>query len=216
MRRGRAALAAAALALVAAGCGGSSPGAPRSAAARAAATNPAPRTTAAFPRAPDDVRIPPPPAVTLPTPDRPPSDPYADVPVRAIGTIEIPRIGLRHTIYEGIWLTVLDKGPGHWPGTALPGRRGNTVFPGHRVTNTRPFRRIDELRPGDRIVFRMPYGTYTYAVRRTFIVLPTAMWVVDQSDAFEATLIACHPPGSARQRIVVRAVLVKSVPKGPA
>ena len=26
-----------------------------------------------------------------------------------------------HPIYEGVWLTVLDHGPGHWPNSACPG-----------------------------------------------------------------------------------------------
>lgn len=144
----------------------------------------------------------------LPVPVHAPADPYAAVPVRALGTIEIPRIGLRHTVYEGIELTVIDRGPGHWPGTAMPGQRGNVVFAGHRVTHTRPFRWLDRLRPGDRIVFRMRNGTFTYAVTDTLIVLPSDSWVVNQRDAFDVTLIACNPPGSARQRIVVRGRLI--------
>jgi len=65
-----------------------------------------------------------------------PSDPYADVPIVQVGTISIPKIGLVHPMYEGVWLTVLDHGPGHWPGSAEPGQRGNTVVDGHRVTET--------------------------------------------------------------------------------
>ncbi|HEX5615902.1 MAG TPA: sortase, partial [Acidimicrobiia bacterium] len=79
-------------------------------------------------------RVPP-----LPQPEAPPDDPYADVPIVPVGSVVIPKIGLDHTVYEGIWLTVIDEGPGHWPGSAMPGERGNTVFPGHRVTNSRPF-----------------------------------------------------------------------------
>jgi sortase A len=152
--------------------------------------------------------------VPLPQPMAPPTDPYAAVPVRQIGVIAIPRIGLVHPIYEGIWLTVIDHGPGHWPGSAMPGQLGNAVFPGHRVTHTHPFLDLDLLRPGDSIVFEMPYGTYTYAVRDTIIVKPTDMWVVDQHRDHEVTLIACHPKHSAAERIVVQGVLVRSAPKG--
>jgi sortase A len=150
--------------------------------------------------------------VPLPVPERPPDDPYADVPVRRIGSISIPKIGLEHDVYEGIWLTVLDVGPGHWPGSALPGERGNTVFPGHRVTHSHPFLDIDQLAPGDEVTFRMAHGTFTYAVTGTQIVVPTDMWVVDQTEEKTMTLIACHPKHSARQRIVVKGNLVRSVP----
>lgn len=152
--------------------------------------------------------------VPLPQPAHSPTDPYAAVPVRQIGVIRIPKIGLVHPVYEGIWLTVIDHGPGHWPGTALPGGLGNTVFPGHRVTHTHPFLDLDRLRPGDSIIFEMPYGTYTYAVRDTIIVKPTDTWVVDQHRDHEVTLIACHPKHSAAERIVVQGVLVRSEPKG--
>jgi sortase A len=150
--------------------------------------------------------------VPLPVPEPPPDDPYEDVPVRQIGTITIPKIGLEHAVYEGVWLTVLDVGPGHWPGTAMPGRRGNTVFPGHRVTHSHPFLDLDRLVPGDEVVFHMPDGTFTYAVTGTQIVVPTDMWVIDQTPEKTMTLIACHPKHSARQRIVVKGNLVRSEP----
>jgi sortase A len=144
----------------------------------------------------------------LPVPDPPPSDPYADVPVTQIGTISIPKIGLNHPIYEGIWLTVIDHGPGHWPNTAMPGRRGNTVFPGHRVTHSHPFLDLDKLAPGDQIIFHMADGDHVYAVRQTIIVKPTDMWVIDQTETPTVTLIACHPKHSAAERIVVKGDLV--------
>lgn len=148
----------------------------------------------------------------LPVPEAPPADPYADVPVIQVGTIEIPKIGLVHPVFEGITLTVIDEGPGHWPGTAMPGKRGNTVFPGHRVTHSHPFYDLDLLAPGDEVTFHMPDGDFTYAVTETLIVVPTDIWVVDQTEEPTMTLSACHPKHSAQQRIVVKGRLVRSVP----
>lgn len=150
--------------------------------------------------------------VPLPVPEPPPADPYADVPVIQIGSIEIPKIGLDHPIYEGITLTVLDNGPGHWPGTALPGERGNTVFPGHRVTHTRPFYDIDLLASGDEVIFHMPEADYTYRVTETLIVVPQDLWIVDQTERPTMTIVGCHPKHSARQRFVVKGDLVSSTP----
>lgn len=146
----------------------------------------------------------------VPKPERSPENAREAVEVVRIGTIRIPKISLVHPIYEGVWLTVIDQGPGHWPGSARPGERGNTVFPGHRVTQSHPFLNLDQLVPGDEIIFEMNNGTFTYKVRDTIIVVPSDIWVVDQHTAFEATLIACHPKHSARQRIVVRSDFVKS------
>lgn len=150
--------------------------------------------------------------IPLPVPEPPPADPYADVPVVEIGAVVIPKIGVDHPVYEGITLTVIDRGPGHWPGSAMPGRRGNAVFPGHRVTHSRPFYDLDLLAPGDEVGFRMGNGTFTYAVTSTQIVVPTDLWVVDQTEEHTMTLIACHPKRSARQRIVVKGELVRSEP----
>jgi sortase A len=154
--------------------------------------------------------------VALPAPENAPVDPYANVPVRQIGSIEIPRIGLNHPIFEGVWLTVVDHGPGHWPGTAMPGAAGNTVFAGHRVTHTHPFLNVDELRYGDQIVFHMPNGDFTYAVTQILIVDPNAMWITNPTPTPTVTLFACHPKHSAAHRIVVKGNLIRAVKKGSA
>jgi sortase A len=99
-------------------------------------------------------------------------------------------------------LPTLDKGPGHWPGTALPGRLGNVVVAGHRVSHDRPFYDIDKLKKGDEIVFTIDGGTYVYLVTKLEIVDPDALWIVSQTPTKTATLFACHPKGSTKKRIV--------------
>ena len=49
---------------------------------------------------------------------------------------------------------------------------------------------------------------FDYAVTGTEIVGPDALWIIDPADTPTATLFACHPPGSTRQRIVVHLALV--------
>jgi sortase A len=88
----------------------------------------------------------------------------------------------------------------------MPGGAGNVVLGGHRVTNSHPFRDLDRLKPGDEISFEMYDGTHAYyVVTEQFVVNPDAMWIVDPTSSSMVTLFACHPKGSARQRIVVRA-----------
>jgi sortase A len=149
----------------------------------------------------------------LPHPLPPPSDPYAAGPVTQIGSIQIPKIGLLHQVFEGITLTVIDHGPGHWPGSAMPCQRGNSVFPGHRVTHTHPFLDIDRLAPGDQIVFHMPGKDCVYKVTGTKIVLPSALYVTDPTPTPTVTLIACNPKHSAAQRIVVTGKLIAAIPR---
>lgn len=152
----------------------------------------------------------------LPVPSAVPEDPYEDVPIKSIGSIDIPAIGLSHTIYSGVWLTVLDQGPGHWPGTAEPGGWGNSVIAGHRVTNSHPFRNLDQLAIGDEIIVNDDAGTHVYSVTGTEIVQPSALRIVEQLPGRTVTLFACHPPGSAAQRIVVYGELVNSDGAAPA
>jgi len=163
---------------------------------------------------------PPPPAGEAPRPAppaagpvAPPRNEYAPEPILEIGTIEIPKIGLRHPIFHGITMRNIDKGPSHWPGTALPGDVGNAVFAGHRVTKTKPFRNIDKLDPGDEVFFTVNPSAFggvgdpvrtRYVVTGSEIVLPTALHITNQTPNATATLFACHPPGSARYRYVVR------------
>jgi sortase A len=144
----------------------------------------------------------------LPQPDPAPLDAYADVPIYQIGTMAIPKINLVHPIFEGVWLTVVDYGPGHWPGSAMPGKRGNSVFAGHRVTHSHPFYDLDLLTPGNRVIFYMPSGTFTYEVTSITIVQPEDLGIITPTRRPTITLFACHPKHSAEQRIVVKGKLI--------
>ena len=65
------------------------------------------------------------------------------------------------------------------------------------------FRDLDRLVAGDEVVLSTPSGQHLYLVTAVEIVQPDAMWIVEQSYERTATLFACHPPGSVRERIVV-------------
>jgi sortase A len=146
-------------------------------------------------------------STTVRGPVPPPTDPYAAEPIVEIGTIEIPKIGLVHRVFHGISLRNIDKGPSHWPGTAMPGETGNTVFAGHRVTHSHPFRHIDRLVAGDEVIFHIGGVRTVYLVTESFVVTPKRIDIADPTPTPTATLYACHPPGSARQRYVVRLAL---------
>jgi sortase A len=179
-----------------------------------AAVAPAPTTSTTA--APTTTTTAAPPAATLPAETAGVKAPPTDGRVRdngqvvQIGTIEIPKIGLVHPIFEGNTLTQIDHGPSHWPGTAMPGQRGNAVFAGHRVTHTHPFRNIDQLQPGDLVYFTVGGVRWTYRVTGHQVVTPKDTWIVAQTPDATATLFGCHPPGSARYRYVVRLELVPS------
>ena len=145
-------------------------------------------------------------AATLPQP-LPPPDPNGPDPAMQLGSIQIPKIGVDRALWEGVTLNTLNRGPGHWPGTAMPGQVGNVVIGGHRVSHDKPFRNIDQLVAGDQIVMTFNGVPSTYVVTGAQVVTPNDTWVINQTPEQTATLFACHPPGSTKFRYVVFAKL---------
>ncbi|MFM8311681.1 MAG: sortase [Ilumatobacteraceae bacterium] len=142
----------------------------------------------------------------LPVPEPVPPD-GADEPEVVLGTIEIPAIGLSDTLYQGMAMSSLDRGPSHWPGTAMPGGYGNAVIGGHRTSHSRPFYDVDKLVAGDEIIYTTSDGTFVYEITHIFIVDPDDNWVISQTPGYTTTLFACHPKFTTDQRIIVRATL---------
>jgi sortase A len=142
----------------------------------------------------------------------PPSPPSAaveaveTVPIESvIGALDIPRIGLSVSVREGDEDQTLVAAVGHLPDTPLPWAKGNAAFAGHRDTFFRPLR---DLRTGDAIRLTTPHGTFNYRVRHTMVVEPDALWVLDDADDIDLTLITCYPftyVGHAPHRFIVQA-----------
>lgn len=121
-------------------------------------------------------------------------------------------IRLDAVVVKGVAARDLARGPGWAPYTDVPGPTGNCGISGHRTTYGAPFRRVDRLKPGDAIILIAPYTTYRYEVTRVFVVRPDQVEVFATTEEPSLTLTACHPPYSARYRIVVRAKMVEASP----
>jgi sortase A len=150
-----------------------------------------------------------------------------------IAVLYIPRFGQHYhfVVVEGTGFNDLQKGPGHYPGTALPGQVGNFAVAGHRTTYLHPFNKIATLRNHDVIVLETKTRWLTYTIENVpgtnipwrEIVAPTDVQVAypvpDQTDSTKAptlkllTFTSCHPEYSARERYVIHAMLTESLPK---
>ena len=139
---------------------------------------------------------------------RPVDPPAAGMPV---GTIQIPSIGLDQVVVEGVTPTDLAMGPGHYPGTPLPGEAGNVAIAGHRTTYRHPFYRLTAVRPGQPIVLTTPQGVFTYIAGRASVVAPTDVGIIGPTTTPLLTLTTCNPRYSAATRLVLRAALARSV-----
>ncbi len=141
----------------------------------------------------------------------------------AFAIVRIPRFGadFARPVLEGSSRSILKKGVGHYPGTALPGQVGNFAVSGHRTTYGRPFHNIDRLRKGDFIVVETRTNYAVYAVDRHTLVRPWQVEVIapvpqhpgDKPTQALMTMTSCHPKYSATQRYVTFSHLVEVIPR---
>jgi sortase A len=136
--------------------------------------------------------------------------------------LRIPALGVNVLVVEGTTPAALKAGAGHYQNTPLPGEAGNVAIAGHRTTYGRPFNRLDEMKTGQTVFLDTPFNTFEYRVVPTFDGLPNPHPV--RPDEYHVvappktasshwlTLTTCHPKGSAKQRLVLRLTLAKTLP----
>jgi sortase A len=120
-----------------------------------------------------------------------------------IGRVKVDSISLDTVLMNGTDTSTLQKGPGRYPETPLPGMGGTTGIAGHRTTYGAPFRQINEIADGDEIRVELPYAAFTYEVEKHEIVKPTDVQIVDPVGYERVVLTACHPLYSAAERWAV-------------
>jgi sortase A len=128
---------------------------------------------------------------------------------QGIGRIEIDRIGLNIVVVQGTDTSSLQRGPGHYAVTPLPGQPGTVAIAGHRTTYLAPFRHIDQIQDGDEIRLEMPYAGFTYTVEKHEVVDPGDVGIIKPVGYDRLVLTACHPPYSAAHRYAIFAKLTR-------
>ncbi|HZU20158.1 MAG TPA: class D sortase [Gaiellaceae bacterium] len=131
-----------------------------------------------------------------------------------VGRLRIGRIGLNMVVVQGTEDSTLEKGPGHYTRSWLPGQGHLIYIAGHRTTFLAPFAYINNIRVGDYVTFSVPYGTFTYRVTRHYIVPSNALSVLRDHGHEVLRLQACHPRFFATHRYIVDATLVSVAPRG--
>ena len=137
-------------------------------------------------------------------------DPHAPATLAPVARLEIPRIGLDEIVVEGVGDDALNAGPGHLPGSAMPGEKGNAIISAHR---DRHFRNLDEVAVGDSI--RTEVGQYTVIWRVVSRrVLDAESRALFQTEGPTLTLTTCWPVrflGPAPDRLLITAIPVRSL-----
>src|SRR5215470_10027864 len=123
-----------------------------------------------------------------------------------VARLRIPAAKMDYVVFGGDDPATLEKGPGHVPGSELPGEqtnRNNCVITGHRDKH---FRRLAGVKTGERIELETRKGTLYYRVVSREVVLPNAVRVLQPTEKPRLTLITCYPfnwVGPAPKRLVI-------------
>ena len=132
-------------------------------------------------------------------------------------TLSIPKLGIENATVA-IGGEDLTESLIQYPGTALPGKRGNAVIFGHSILpqffNPKDylsiFSTLPTMKKGDKLEIRYDGITYSYNVEELFEVSPTDLEILAKNitDSY-VTLITCTPPGHPLRpkRLIVRARL---------
>ena len=121
-----------------------------------------------------------------------------------VARLRIPRIRLDEIVVEGVGDDELNAGPGHLPGSALPGMPGNAVISAHR---DRHFSRLDALQLGDTIRTETGQSSGVWVIVGRRIVDRGAPALFQSSEPV-LTLTTCWPVryfGSAPDRLILTA-----------
>jgi sortase A len=121
-----------------------------------------------------------------------------------LARLRIPRLGLDEIVIEGVGNEELNVGPGHVPGSALPGEPGNAVISAHR---DRHFSSLGDLSVGDTIATELGHATTRWVVvsRRVLDAGEPALFATREPTL---TLTTCWPIryfGPAPERLIITA-----------
>jgi len=124
-----------------------------------------------------------------------------------VALLQIPRLGLDRVVVEGTGQQSMKSGPGHLPGSSLPGQFGNAVIGAHRTTYGGPFRNLNELHAGDPVLVTSGLGAFTYRVEHVLVVKPGQPDPIGPTLDSRLTLFTSDPAFTAKDRLVVIAML---------
>ena len=125
-----------------------------------------------------------------------------------MGTVDIPKIGIKLPIYHTTDEEVLEKAAGHLEGSSLPigGESTHCVITAHNgLVRAKMFTELDQLEEGDTFSLSILDRVLTYEVDQVLVAMPTdieALSIVEGQDY--VTLYTCTPTGVNTHRLLVR------------
>lgn len=153
----------------------------------------------------------------LPDPRRTSS--FQNAGLGVVATLSIPRIGITDA-------PIRDRGPDgkggmlvargytvtHFAPSAVLGA-GNAVLYGHDDIEGSVFANLAQLQPGDLIAITIGGIERDYRVSNRKVVLPTAVEILNPTPDARLTLFTCWPTNIDNRRLVVTALLARTIPR---
>ncbi|WP_406382605.1 class E sortase [Streptomyces sp. NBC_01618] len=157
-----------------------------------------------------------------PIPSAPPA-PAAYRDGKPFAMLYIPRFGKgwEWPVLENTEVRTLQKGLGHYSGTARLGATGNFAVAGHRRTYGDPFKDFPKLRPDDAVLLTDGTTWFTYRIdKKPYRTVPSDIAVIDpvpRRSGFHGpgrylTLTTCDPEWGSSHRLIAWAHLDATQP----
>ncbi|PWX08862.1 class D sortase [Clostridium perfringens] len=127
---------------------------------------------------------------------------------KGIGILNIPKINLEIGIIEGVSYEEIKYVVGHFPGSPMPGEKGNFSIAGHRISYFgQAFKDIDKLEKGDKVKVTYNGKEYTYEVTDMYEVTPNETEALNPTKDATITIVTCTT--DAKNRVIVKGKLVE-------
>ncbi|HII4515187.1 TPA: class D sortase [Clostridium perfringens] len=127
---------------------------------------------------------------------------------KGIGILNIPKINLEIGIIEGVSYEDIKYVVGHFPGSPMPGEKGNFSIAGHRISYFgQAFKDIDKLEKGDKVKVTYNGKEYTYEVTDMYEVTPNETEALNPTKDATITIVTCTT--DAKNRVIVKGKLVE-------
>lgn len=127
---------------------------------------------------------------------------------KGIAILNIPKINLEIGIIEGVRYEDIKYVVGHFPGSPMPGEKGNFSIAGHRISYFgQAFKDIDKLEKGDKVKVTYNGKEYTYKVTDMYEVTPDETEALNPTKDATITIVTCTT--DAKNRVIVKGKLVE-------
>ena len=117
------------------------------------------------------------------------------VSLRSIGILTIGKINISYSVWDEATKVSLRYGLGHYPGSVMPGEKGNATILGHNYKDGTMFHNLGKLKKGDKVVFKSKEGKeMTFTVQESKIIKAADLkkYVTgDITDEKQLTLVTC-------------------------